>query len=378
MKTVGIPKESSPQEPRVAATPEIVKKLIRKGCRVYIENGAGEAAGFPDDDFLLPELMESVEIVSRDEVFHADILLKINKPVAEEISKMRQGALLISFLEPYAKDGTLENLARQGVNAMAMELIPRSSRAQSMDALSSQANLGGYKGVLEAARLYGRFFPMMMTSAGSAKPAKVAVLGAGVAGLQAIGTARRLGANVFAYDIRPEVKEQILSLGGKVIEINVSNERVGRGGYAAQLSANAAAEQQRVLTETLKKFDVIISTANVPGRKAPTLITEEAVKGMRAGSVIVDMAAASGGNCTLTEPGKTVMKYGVHIVGITNFPALMPADASSFYSRNVYNLLELILEQKDGNATLNFNLEDDIIASSLTVFNGLIRFQGGK
>lgn len=378
MKTVGIPKESTHGEPRVAATPETVKKLIHKGCHVLLEAGAGVAAGFPDSDYLLPELMGSVEIVDGDEAFQSDIVLKINKPTDAEITRMKKGALLISFLEPYAKDSTLETLATRGIDAMAMELIPRTSRGQSMDALSSQANLGGYKAVIEAARIYGRFFPMMMTSAGSAKPAKVIVLGAGVAGLQAIGTAKRLGANVFAYDIRPEVKEQIRSLGAKVIEIEVGEEGTGQGGYAKQLSANAAAEQQRILTESLKTADVIISTANVPGRKAPVLITEEAVRGMRAGSVIVDMAASSGGNCPLTEAGKTVTKHGVHLVGITNFPALMPADASSFYSRNVLNLLSLVLEEKDGNAHLNFNLADDIIAASLAVLNGEQRFHGGK
>lgn len=375
---VGIPKETFENEPRVAATPETLKKLVQKGLHIYVEKGAGKYAGFPDEDYLLPELMGSIEVADTEEVFHADILFKIHKPSASEIEKMKKGSLLISFLEPYNNDGTLDTLAAKGVHAMAMELIPRTSRGQAMDALSSQANLGGYKAVIEAARIYGRFFPMMMTSAGSAKPAKVAVLGAGVAGLQAIGTAKRLGANVFAYDIRPEVREQIRSLGAKVIEIDVGEEGSGKGGYAKQLSARAAEHQQSILTDYLKKCDVIISTANVPGRRAPVLITEEAVKGMRAGSVIVDMAAASGGNCTLSEPGKTVVKHGVHIVGITNFPALMPADASSFYSRNVFNLLMLLLKECDGNPSLNYDLEDDIIQSSLVVFQGENRFHGGK
>jgi NAD(P) transhydrogenase subunit alpha len=259
---------------------------------------------------------------------------------------------------------------------MSMELIPRTSRAQSMDALSSQANIAGYRAVLEATTHYKRFFPMMMTSAGSAKAAKVAVLGAGVAGLQAIATARRLGASVESYDVRPEVKEQILSLGAKFIELDVGEQGSGSGGYAKELSEEGKRKQQAALTERLKKFDVIISTANIPGRKAPVLITEDAVKGMRTGSVIVDMAAANGGNCPLSEADKIVTKHNVTIVGLTNFPGLVPADSSNFYARNLATLLGLMAVAKDGKVTLNVNLEDDIIAASLTTYQGQVRFKG--
>jgi NAD(P) transhydrogenase subunit alpha len=292
------------------------------------------------------------------------VVLKIHKPTPAEILKMKKGSVLVSMLEPYNADGTLEKLADVGVDAVAMELIPRTSRAQSMDVLSSQAGIAGYRAVLEGATRYGRFFPMMMTSAGSAKPCKFAVLGVGVAGLQAIATARKLGAMVEAYDVRKEVREQILSLGAKCIELDVGEEGSGTGGYAKELSEEAKRKQQAALTEKLKGFDVIITTANIPGKRAPVLVSEEAVKGMRAGSVIVDMAAANGGNCPLTEADKVVSKNGVTLVGITNYPALVPSDSSHFYAQNLVNLLDILWIEKE------LNLEDDIVAAALTVHKG--------
>jgi NAD(P) transhydrogenase subunit alpha len=368
---IGLPKEIRPDETRVALTPEAIKKLGKKGFKFLVERTCGLKAGFPDDLYQ----MDGVEFTDSRQVFSADIILKVHRPTQDEIARMKKGSLLISFIEPFNKDGTLEKLAQAGVSAIGMELIPRTSRAQSMDALSSQANIAGYRAVLEAATRYGRFFPLMMTSAGSSKPAKVLVLGAGVAGLQAIATAKRLGAAVEAYDVRAEVKEQIQSLGAKFVELNVGEEGSGQGGYAKELSAEAKKQQQALLTEKITKCDIVISTANIPGRKAPVLITEEAVKGMRAGSVIVDMAAASGGNCPLTEVDKVVVKHGVTLVGLMNYPSMMAADSSAFYGNNLISLLGLMAEDKAGKVSLNINLEDDIIAASLATHSGEVRLK---
>jgi NAD(P) transhydrogenase subunit alpha len=363
---IGLPKEKRIDETRVALSPDSVKKLCKKGFRVLVERSAGVLAGFPDTDYV----SEGVELVDTKAAFSAEIVLKVNRPSDDEISLMKKGTLLICYIEPYNKDGLVEKLAKAGIEAMSVELIPRTSRAQSMDVLSSQANIAGYRAVIEAAARYGRFFPLMMTSAGSAKPAKVMVLGAGVAGLQAIATAKRLGGSIEAYDVRAEVKEQIQSLGAKFVELDVGEEGSGQGGYAKELSEEAKIRQQQLLTERLKKCDVIISTANIPGRKAPVLITEEAVKGMRAGSVIIDMAAANGGNCPLSEAHKIVVKHGVTLVGYTNYPSLMPADSSNFYGNNLISLLGILVENKDGKQVLNLNLEDDIIAAVLVTHKG--------
>ncbi|MDB5038175.1 MAG: transhydrogenase alpha subunit [Bacteriovoracaceae bacterium] len=368
---VGIPREIKAGETRVAASPESIKKLLKKGLHVRVEKSAGVAAGFADKDYQ----MDGVEIVdSKAAAFSCEIILKIHKPTSEEISLLKPNVVLISLIEPFNQDGTIEKLASANVSAIGMELIPRTTRAQSMDVLSSQANIAGYRAVLEASTHYGRFFGMMMTSAGMAKPAKVIVIGAGVAGLQAIATAKRLGAQVEAFDVRAEVKEQILSLGAKFIEINVGEEGSGAGGYAKELSEEGKKKQILGLSEKIKKCDIVISTANIPGRKAPVLITEEAVKGMRTGSVIVDMAAANGGNCTLSEADKIVTKNGVTLIGITNFPALMPADASNFFGNNLVNLLSLIVETKDGKPEIKWNLEDDIVAASLVTHQGKVRW----
>jgi len=368
---VGVPKEITPHETRVALTPDATKKLLKKGVQICVEKSAGEAAGFLDADYQ----KMGAEIVDQKTALNAAIVLKIHLPQNSEVSLMKPGSLLACLVDPLNSETDLNPLAKASINCLGLELVPRTSRAQSMDVLSSQANIAGYRAVLEAAYHFGRFFPMMMTSAGIARPARLIVLGAGVAGLQAIATAKRLGAIVEAFDVRQEVKEQIESLGAKFIELDIGEEGTGEGGYAKELSEEGKKKQQQALTEKLKLADIVISTASIPGRKAPVLITEEAVQGMKTGSVIVDMAAASGGNCPLTEANKVVKKHGVTLVGHTNLPALMPSDASNFYANNLIHLLGLVLEQKDGKPHININLDDDIIAASLVTYEGNVRFK---
>jgi NAD(P) transhydrogenase subunit alpha len=369
--TIGIPKETLPKETRVAMTPEIAKKLVAKKYRILIESGAGEKAGFSDADFQ----SAGAEVVrSRAQVLGADLVWKIQRPSAEDVAALKQGGAIACLLDPFLQDDLFEKIASRRVSALCLELVPRTSRAQSMDVLSSQANIAGYRAVLEATRFYPRFFPMMMTSAGSAKAAKVVVLGAGVAGLQAIATARRLGAAVEAYDVRPEVKEQIQSLGAKFIEIDIGESGSGSGGYAKELSPEARKKLDAGLAERIRKADVVITTAAIPGRKAPLLVPESTVIGMRSGSVIVDMAASTGGNCELTVMDEVVSKHGVTIVGAGNWPALMPADSSAFFARNLMNLLAIhVREEKESGPTLQFNLDDDIIAAALVTHDGQIR-----
>lgn len=367
---IGIPKESLDGETRVAASPETIKKLKQKGFQVVVESEAGVKAGFSDGEYQ----EKGAEISTREKVFAADIVFKINPPQTMELPLFKSGSWLFSMLEPYAAD--FNKYSQAGINAVAMELVPRTSRAQSMDVLSSQANIAGYRAVLEAAVQYPRFFPMMMTSAGMARPAKLIVLGVGVAGLQAIATARKLGASVEAFDVRPEVKEQIQSLGAKYLELNVGESGTGSGGYAKELSPEAKARQQAELTERLKKYDVVITTANVPGRKAPILVTEDAVKGMRRSSVIIDMAAPSGGNCAVTVPGQIVEKHGVKIVGLKNYAAQVASDASQFYGANVTALLELFVRKDEKGVQWAVNFEDDIVAATVVTYQGQIRRAG--
>jgi len=368
--TVGIPKESNPGETRVAATPDSVKRLVKGGFNIKIQEGAGRLAGFRDEDYDAV----GAKIVSGSEVWVADLVAKVAAPTANEASTIQSGVMLVSLLEPYRNAELLERFAKGRVDALALEAIPRTSRAQSMDVLSSQAGIAGYRAVLEAAHHYGRFFPMMMTSAGSAKATKVTVLGAGVAGLQAIATARKLGATVEAYDVRPETREQIQSLGAKYIDIKLDESGVGQGGYAKELSEESKKKLQDALDERLSKSDIIITTANVPGRKAPILVSDAVVANMRCGSVIVDMATPSGGNCSLSVPDQVVDVGGVKIVGHTNYPAMMPTDASSFFARNLVSLLDLFVKEREpGAPTFFVNLEDDIIESSLLVHNGVLR-----
>jgi NAD(P) transhydrogenase subunit alpha len=369
---IGVPKETKSGECRVAGTPDAAKKLLKKGFIVAVEKGAGALAGFSDQDY---ETAGVKLVESAAEVFKSQVVFKVHRPSDEEISLLQKNGVLISFLEPFRKDDHFSKLAQAEVSAFSMELIPRTTRAQSMDALSSQANIAGFRAVLEAANRYGRFFPMMMTSAGMSKPARVLVLGAGVAGLQAIATAKRLGAVVEAFDVRSEVKEQILSLGAKFVELDIGEEGTGSGGYAKELSEEGKRKQIEALGEKIKKSDIVISTANIPGRKAPILISESAVKGMRTGSVIVDMAAANGGNCPLTVPEQIVQKFGVTLIGITNFPSLMATDASQFYSNNLINLLTIMTEEKNGKPELKIDLNDDILAASLTTYEKQVRLK---
>lgn len=370
---LGLPKESRAGERRVAFVPDTVKRLLAKNPRltVVVETGAGAAAGFADSAYTAV----GATVGTPADAWGADLVLRVNPPTDAEAKHLKKGALLVALLDPHANAALLVQLAAAGVNALGLELIPRTSRAQAMDVLSSQANIAGYRAVVEAAAHLDRFFPMMMTAAGSAKAARVIVLGAGVAGLQAIATARRLGAVVEAFDVRPEVREQIESLGAKFIDIDLGESGSGQGGYAKELSPEAKARQQAGLQERLKTADVVVTTAQIPGRPAPVLVTEEAVKGMAPGSVIVDLAAASGGNCPLTEAGKVVIKHGVTLVGLTDYPSRVARDASTFFARNVLNLLGLLVKtDKDQPATLGLDLADDILAAALAVHDGAVRF----
>jgi NAD(P) transhydrogenase subunit alpha len=371
---IGLPKESRWNEARVGFAPETIKKLRKKGFRVCVERSCGALAGFLDEDYT----KQGAELGDAYEVFSAPIVVKIHRPTFEEASWMQKGSWLICFIEPFLEDDLLKTLAGLGVHVVSMESVPRTSRAQSMDALSSQANIAGYRAVLEAASHYKRFFPIMMTSAGSAKAVRVLILGVGVAGLQAIATARRLGAMVEAYDVRSEVKEQIRSLGAKVLELELGEEGAGQGGYAQQLSQEAQKRQQELLEQRIQNFDVVISTANIPGKKAPVLITEQALQGMRSGSVVVDMAAGNGGNCPWSEPEEVVVKHGVTLVGYTNYPSRLASDASAFYGNNVVALLDLFVQNQEGSMHVQVDLQDDIVSSVLVVYQGELRDLGPR
>lgn len=358
---IGIPKEQLAGEARVAMTPELVKKLVGKGFACQVESGAGVAAGYPDGDYQ----EAGAELVDAAKALAANIVLKVRKPGKDEIALMSDGSVYLGFIETCEDDGTLSAMFAKNIRPIALERVPRISRAQSMDALSSQSNIAGYRAVVEAAAQYGRFFPLMMTSAGSAKPARVVVLGVGVAGLQAIATARRLGADVYAYDIRPETKEQIESVGAKAIVLDLGESGSGEGGYAKELSDEAKALQQKLLADELANAHVIITTALIPCRAAPTLVTEDVVKRMRDGSVIVDMAAASGGNCPLSEVDQVVVKHGVTLVGHSNYPAMVAADASAFYARNIVNLLDIMVDQSDDGLVFKDFDQDEITQAAL-------------
>jgi NAD(P) transhydrogenase subunit alpha len=349
---IGVPKETADGERRVALVPEVVRKLSGAGHEVVVEAGAGEHA-------LLPDALYTDAGATIGDPYGADVLVRVAVPSDEEVSRLHNGQILIGFLAPLTKPELKDKLRSAGVQALAMESIPRISRAQSMDALSSQANVGGYKAALLGAEHSTRFYPMLMTAAGTIPPAKVLVLGAGVAGLQALATARRLGAQTTGYDVRPEVAEQVQSLGAKWLDLGI--EAAGEGGYARELTDAEKAQQQQALTDAIKTFDVVITTALVPGRPAPKLVTAEAVEGMKPGSVIVDLAGEAGGNCELTEPGQVVVKHDVTIVSPLNLPATMPEHASALYARNVQSLLELIAGE---NGEVNLDFDDEIIAGA--------------
>ncbi|MFA5683409.1 MAG: Re/Si-specific NAD(P)(+) transhydrogenase subunit alpha [Lysobacteraceae bacterium] len=361
--TIVAVRENAPNERRAALSPEVVKKLKGLGADIVIEPGIGVRAHVPDAAYVGADLAADAAAA----LARADLLLKVQPPTPDEIAALREGSVVVGYLAPHGDAEAIKALRDRKLTAFAMELLPRTTRAQAMDVLSSQAGMAGYKAVLIAAQVSGKFFPMLTTAAGTIRPSKVLVVGAGVAGLQAIATARRLGAQVEGFDVRPEVKEQIESLGAKFLDLGVSAS--GSGGYARELSADERAEQQRRLGEHLKNVDVIVTTAAVPGRPAPKIITAAMVAGMKPGSVIVDLAAETGGNCELTQPGQTIDSGGVTVVGPLNLPSMGAIHASDMYARNLFNFLALIV--KDG--TLDLDWEDDLVAGACLTHGGEIR-----
>jgi NAD(P) transhydrogenase subunit alpha len=368
---LGVPNQSAQGEKRVALTPDVAKKLAARGVESVIESGAGELSHIPDAAYE----EAGVRVGSAADAWGAEVVAVVKAPTTDEIGRLERGSVLIGFLAPLTSPDTTRALADAGVTAFAVEAIPRISRAQAMDALSSQASIGGYRAVLLAALEMGRFFPMLTTAAGTIKPASVLVLGAGVAGLQAIATARRLGAVVTAFDVREAVREQVESLGARFLELDLQADAEGEGGYAKELAEDAAKRQQDALADAIGRFDVVITTAQVPGRRAPLLVTARAVENMKPGSVIVDMAGESGGNCELTEPGETVVKHDVTIASPLNLPGDMPDHASQLYSRNVSALLELMVGD-EGALTLDF--EDAVIKGACITRDGEIVHEGAK
>lgn len=364
---IGIPAETRQGETRVAATPETVKKLVAAKHQVVVQSGAGVAASVTDEAFSAA----GAQIGTAADAFGCEMVLKVRAPSADERAQIKTGTVLVGMLNPFDNDN-IAAMASAGLTAFALEAAPRITRAQSMDVLSSQANIAGYKAVLLAANAYQRFMPMLMTAAGTVKAARVLIMGVGVAGLQAIATAKRLGAVIEASDVRPPVKEQVESLGAKFIDVPflTDEEREiaqGVGGYARAMPAEWMQRQAALVHERAKQSDIIITTALIPGRRAPTLIGEETVKAMKPGSVILDMAVEQGGNCPLSELGKTVIKHGVHIIGEANLPALLAADASALYARNVLDFLKLIV---DKDAALVIDRADEIVAATLMCTGG--------
>lgn len=367
---IGVPVETRSTEYRVAATPETVKKYVSQGHQVVVQAGAGDAAGVPDDVYRAA----GATVGTAADALSAALVLKVRAPNADELALMSPGAVLVGMLDPFDAAGHAR-MAAHGITAFALEAAPRTSRAQSMDVLSSQANIAGYKAIVEAARHYPRFLPMLMTAAGTIKAARVLVLGAGVAGLQAIATAKRLGAVIEASDVRPAVKEQIESLGAKFVDVPLETDEErdaaqGVGGYARQMPPSWLQRQAALVHERAKQADIVVTTALIPGRPAPVLLTEDTVRAMKPGSVVVDLAAGrgadGGGNCPLTRPDEIVVRHGVTFVGHTNLASMMAADASALYARNVQEFLKLIVPAaRDGGDAIAIDLDDDIVAACL-------------
>lgn len=367
---LGVPRERADGEHRVALIPDIAKRLIDDGARVIVESGAGEGASHPDQEY--EDAGASIVSTPAEVYDQADVVLKVHAPAKyddiDELASLKRGQRLVAFLSPLVKHDLINSLRDQGIEAFSLDAIPRTTRAQAMDALSSQSNLAGYKAVIMAADQLGKIFPLMMTAAGTITPARVLVLGAGVAGLQAIGTAKRLGAVVYGYDVRAVVKEQVESLGAKFVELDLGEDLSGSGGYARQASEEQTRRQQAELAKEIALADVVITTALIPGRPAPLLITADAVRGMSPGSVIVDLAGEMGGNCELSQPGETVVEHDVTIMAPTNIPSLISVHASQVLSKNIQNFLGLII--RDG--ALDVNFDDDIVAGTAIVHDGEI------
>ena len=365
---IGVLKESHAGEKRVATTPEVVTHLKKLGYSVAIEAGAGKAAQFPDKDYTdagAEVIKDGVKIYQS-----ADIILKVREPQSDEIALIKEGAILISFLAPAQSPELLKTLADRNITALAVESVPRISRAQKMDALSSMANIGGYRAVIEAAQRFGRFFTGQITAAGKIPPAKVLVIGAGVAGLSAIGAAKSLGAIVRAFDTRPEVKEQVESMNAEFLMLDFEEEGSGSGGYAKVMSKEFIEAEMALFAEQAKEVDIIITTALIPGKPAPELITEDMVKSMRKGSVIVDLAAANGGNCKLCKADKVVVKHGVSIIGYTDLPSRLPTQSSQLYATNLRHLLTDMTPEKNGEITVNF--DDEVVRGATVTKDGEI------
>src|SRR5262245_16448316 len=362
---IAVAREADPAEDRVAATPETVKKMNGLGADVAVEPGAGTKSGIPDADFVA-----AGAAVAAGAVKDADVVLKVRRPSASELAGYKKGALVIAIMDPYGADAALKAMAEAGVTAFAMELMPRITRAQIMDVLSSQANLAGYRAVIDAAAEYGRALPMMMTAAGTVPAAKVFVMGAGVAGLQAVATARRLGAIVTATDVRPAAKEQVESLGAKFIAVEDEEFREAEtaGGYAKEMSKDYQAKQAALVAEHIKKQDIVITTALIPGRPAPRLISKDMVASMRPGSVIVDLAVERGGNCELAKPGQVVDAGGVKIVGHLNVPSRLAATSSALYAKNLIAFLDIMIKDKK----LNVPWDDEIVKATLLTRDGAV------
>jgi NAD(P) transhydrogenase subunit alpha len=368
---IGVPRETAEGERRVALVPEVVKKLTGSGLDVVVERGAGAEAFIPDAQF------EEAGATLTDDpsaIWQSDVVVKVAPPSAEEVVRLGRDSALIGFLAPLTNAEGVRALAASGATAFAVEAVPRISRAQSMDALSSQSNIAGYRAALIGAQEMGRFYPMLMTAAGTIRPATVLVLGAGVAGLQAIATARRLGAVVQGFDVRAAVKEQVESLGARFLEFDLGGDLEGEGGYARELTAEQQARQQELMAEAIGRVDVVITTALVPGRRAPILVTEEAVRLMKPGSVVVDLAGEAGGNCELTVPGETVVRHDVKIVAPLNIASTMAEHASQLYARNINALLDLMIT--DGVLALDF--EDEVIAGACVTRDGEIVHEGAR
>lgn len=366
---IAVAKETVLEERRVAASPETVKKLIALGASVAVESGAGVHAAMTDEAYRAA----GAEVRAGAEVYNdADVVLRVRAPSQTEISRMKKGAVLVGMLSPYQEKDLVRKYAEQGLTAFAMEFVPRITRAQVMDVLSSQANLAGYRAVIEAAHVFGRAFPLMMTAAGTVPPAKVFVMGAGVAGLQAIATARRLGAQVSATDVRPAAKEQVESLGASfvMVESEETKEAQTAGGYAREMSEEYKKQQAVLIAETIKKQDIVITTALIPGKKAPVLVTADMVKSMKPGSVIVDLAVEQGGNVEGAKAGEVVDAGGVRIVGIANLPSRIAADASALYARNLLAFLTPLVD-KEAKA-LKINWEDEIVKASVLTRDGAV------